>query len=112
MSMSLLCNDTPERNMTDKELLEAAARAAGYAPATSDSGVFVIFEALEPRDWNPLTDDGDALRLACKLHINVFIYTDETSTASAGVVAKNWGSVEANTRRAIVGAAAAMDPGA
>jgi hypothetical protein len=58
------------------------------------------------RVWNPLTDDGDALRLACKLHINVFIYEDETSTATSGVVAKNWGSVEANTRRAIVRAAA------
>jgi hypothetical protein len=112
--MNLLCNDLPERNMTDRELLEAAARAAGLKLYEHRGAFFLHY--VDERDscgsWNPLTDDGDALRLACKLHINVFIYTDETSTASAGVVAKNWGSVEANTRRAIVGAAAAMDPGA
>lgn len=57
--------------MTDKELLEAAARAAGYTPTTSDNGEFVVFEALEPRDWNPLIDDGDAFRLAVKLGITI-----------------------------------------
>ena len=47
--------------MTDKELLESAARAAGYVLLTNgqaysqDAGNF---------DWNPLTNDGDALRLA------------------------------------------------
>jgi hypothetical protein len=50
--------------MTDRELLEYAARAAGihYVPGESwddDAG------------WNPLIDDGDALRLACDLHINI-----------------------------------------
>ena len=97
--------------MTDKELLEAAARAAGVEYEIDEDGD-VYMHQPEQRPWNPLKDDGDALRLACKLHINVFIYHDETSTATAGVVAKNWGSVEANTRRAIVGAADAMDTGA
>ena len=87
--------------MTDRELLEMAAKAAG---------VVGYFDSSDQDDrdeyWSPLTDDGDALRLACRLHINVFIYHDETSTATLGVVAKNWGSVEANTRRAIVRAAA------
>ena len=86
--------------MTDRELLEMAAKAAGIA----DGDVF--YDMDNDKEWNPLTDDGDALRLACRLHINVFIYNDETSTATLGVVAKNWGSVEANTRRAIVRAAA------
>lgn len=91
--------------MTDRELLEKAAKAAGDSP----SGIsFLALLSMQLPQWNPLTDDGDALRLACKLHINVFIYEDETSTATAGVVAKNWGSVEANTRRAIVRAAAAI----
>ena len=96
--------------MTDKELLVSAASAAGIELLDVDMmGRDLLLKAGGV--WNPLDDDGDALRLACKLHIDVFIYHDETSTATAGVVAKNWGSVEANTRRAIVGAAAATDPG-
>jgi hypothetical protein len=60
----------------DRELMELAAKAAGvdliqwYVPRgawlceTQDS---------TPRYfWNPLTDDGDALRLAVKLDLNVF----------------------------------------
>jgi hypothetical protein len=100
--------------MTDRELLELAAKAAGYGdvwslheyPNVTYIGPRYKGGTVRYRVWNPLTDDGDALRLACKLNINVFIYEDETSTATSGVVAKNFGSVEANTRRAIVRAAA------
>ena len=51
--------------MTDRELLELAARAAGvdYEDVLRDGGVFIH----KGREWNPLTDDGDALRLAVKL---------------------------------------------
>ena len=95
--------------MTDRELLEIAARAAGMYISSHIGIRYDYFsDDMTGKEWNPLTDNGDALQLACKLHINVFIYDDETSTATAGVVAKNWGSVEANTRRAIVGAAAEM----
>ena len=55
--------------MTDKELLELAAKAAGYE-ARWFGDVFCRDTKLEPypwRGWNPLTDDGDALRLAVKL---------------------------------------------
>ena len=45
--------------MTDKELLELAAKAAGIDPK---------WDSLYWQ-WNPLTDDGDALRLAVKLRI-------------------------------------------
>jgi hypothetical protein len=49
--------------MTDRELLELAAKAAGIA--LNKNGM-----AINPiRKWNPLTDDGDALRLAVKLGI-------------------------------------------
>lgn len=103
--------------MTDRELLQAAAKAVGF----EFNGVWfdertglLVWEPptnYESRDWNPLTDDGDALRLAVRLNIPVFPYDDETSTGTIGVVAKNWGSKEANTRRAIVMAAAAMAVG-
>ena len=92
--------------MTDRELLEMAAKAISLPECGWMGPAFMYVKDNRFTDWNPLTDDGDALRLACRLHINVFIYHDETSTATLGVVAKNWGSVEANTRRAIVRAAA------
>ena len=57
--------------MDDRELLELAARAAGYDVArhSDDGASLLLFGVQEP--WNPLTDDGDALRLAVKLEIHV-----------------------------------------
>ncbi len=56
--------------MTDRELLEAAAKAAGInyeygigIRSHDDFNEFVF--------WNPLIDDGDALRLAVKLGLRV-----------------------------------------
>jgi hypothetical protein len=88
----------------DRTLLEKAAKAAGIEPAQEP----FMYVTNDGWSWNPLTDDGDALRLAVKLNIPVFPYDDETSTGTTGVVAKNWGSKEENTRRAIVRAAAAL----
>jgi len=57
--------------MTDKELLELAAQSAGY---TLEERYDIhgnywpwCFEIADP--WSPLTDDGDALRLAVKLRL-------------------------------------------
>lgn len=54
--------------MTDKELLEAAARAAGIDLANRYRWNPMI-ETYE--GWCPLTDDGDALRLAVKLELTI-----------------------------------------
>lgn len=58
----------------DRELLERAAKAAGYSIDFEDpvNGFYVngYDENGDPAAWwNPLTDDGDALRLAVKLGI-------------------------------------------
>ena len=56
--------------MTDRELLEAAAKAAGLTiGAWSDNYGAFMYRGVEPGKswWNALTDDGDALRLAVKL---------------------------------------------
>ena len=53
--------------MDDKTMLELAAKAAGIDHWYGKEGTV---------DWNPLTDDGDALRLAVKLEIT--IYTPQT----------------------------------
>jgi hypothetical protein len=56
--------------MTDRELLELAAKAAGIAGFWVDDGLNTGSNAT-PTVWNPITDDGDALRLAVKLNINI-----------------------------------------
>lgn len=103
--------------MTDKELLELAAKAAGIEPATlygENVGWYVPGRGVG--SWNPLADDGDALRLAVKLKMSVEISAHEESTyAYAGNVPRvhacvNWhhlrGDEASATRRAIVRAAA------
>jgi hypothetical protein len=51
--------------MTDRELLKLAAKAAGYNMAKVLDGYPMYMEGYGI--WNPLTDDGDALRLAVRL---------------------------------------------
>jgi len=118
--------------MTDRELLEGAARAAGYADLTEWSDKITDHDsphygmpALHPSgfgqhaaSWNPLIDDGDAFRLMVALGITV-------GPESADVIGKSlcrvsWlnrtrslgeygdGDPLVATRRAIVGAAAEM----
>lgn len=101
--------------MTDRELLELAAKAAGLdyiKPAEGYDGSLGLEIGSNPmrtQSWNPLTDDGDALRLAVVLRLDLHIYPDH-AYAHAGVlrnkrIAAN-GNIYAATRRAIVRAAA------
>ena len=94
--------------MTDRELLEMAAKAIGLT---------LRYNYLGGRDanqpWDPLDDDGDALRLAAKLMLNVL-------ASAACIVAEDENGVEcfeymygpedytSGWRRAIVRAAAAI----
>lgn len=55
--------------MTNRELLELAAKASGIL-TPSWYGNEAYIEGMMDR-WNPLTDDGDALRLAVRLKIRV-----------------------------------------
>ena len=98
--------------MDDRELLELAAKAVGHAIDRIDA-------MHEPEDWacwNPLNDDGDALRLAAGLCLNVL-------SSEACVVVEDEKGVEcieyfygpedytSGWRRAIVRAAAAIGEG-
>jgi hypothetical protein len=118
--------------MTDRELLELAAKAAGYASwdflsFDCDRLLNVYDESGTQEAWNPLEDDGDALRLASYLCMTV--RHEDPAAVIAG-----WSAVErvpftrdglgpwhwkewlrdndndrtATTRRAIVRAAAAI----
>lgn len=102
--------------MTDREMLEAAAKAAGYLPSQNWtwSDCFGIADAFRYRldedwiEWNPLEDDGDALRLAVKLEIHI---TNSKTYAWASTLQRTAteyieSDPYAATRRAIVRAAA------
>jgi hypothetical protein len=53
--------------MTDRELLELAAKAAGMEYSDLQWSEY----DEEYVTWNPLVDDGDALRLAVKLQFKI-----------------------------------------
>lgn len=60
--------------MTDRELLEKAAKAAGMTGGEycqTSGGCETLYFSGGIGFWSPLTDDGDALRLAVKLCIEV-----------------------------------------
>lgn len=100
--------------MTDRELLELAAKAAGYSEFCIDE----VGEAQARKQnevwasWNPLTDDGDALRLAALIMLPVAFYHFKTvvEMGNYGRIVEHWvdqGRYLA-TRRAIVRAAAEL----
>lgn len=105
----------------DRELLERAAKAAGYElqPLTV-GGSDRLYLPGEMHPWNPLTDDGDALRLAVKLGISIVHRRTFSSDDFVAVAAARWaddydntetmyeGDSAAATRRAIVRAAASL----
>ena len=91
----------------DRELLELAAKAAGYKMATvlPEYPLWLVGQGL----WNPLEDDGDALRLAVKLNMTIDPYTWEKGVVAMGG-GYQWHESKgadpyAATRRAIVRAA-------
>ena len=93
--------------MTDKELLELAAKAAGYDLAWIKGK---LYWKSSLGIWNPLTDDGDAFRLAVKLGLLIDTnYNHGVGVGSASfeeVFEDNSVDPYAATRRAIVRAAA------
>ena len=90
----------------DRELLELASKACGLEEAKM---------RIEFNQWNPLEDDGDALRLAVKLKLDTFFHPSRVEAHVAGgripaisnIAREEYGSDPfAATRRAITRAAA------
>ena len=69
--------------MTDRELLEFAAKAAGFTleyigiewVGNPDELMPIYYEGKTYHSWNPRDDDGDALRLAVKLNMTLVTNT-------------------------------------
>jgi hypothetical protein len=95
--------------MTDRELLEMAAKAAGYTIRLMDREGRTADIGPNRAMWEPLDDDGDALRLAVALRMQLDIL-DRSVYAfgmnGAKVSELDRADIGAATRRAIVRAAA------
>ena len=99
-------------DITDMELLEAAAKAAGIAVRSYRFAVWLVDDSDNlVRKWAPLADDVDNQQLADKLHIELMLRQDESCAKTDGgawiCVANNMYPFAA-TRRAVVCAAAAL----
>lgn len=98
-------------NHTDKELLILAAKAAGYNVKAHEDGTLYSDYRCSGY-WgvfNPLTDDGDALRLLHKLMLELYIDGKGVSVRTlCGIKTLEQSTEIAATRRAIVRAAAAI----
>lgn len=109
--------------MTDRELLELAAKAAGikYDQEASKPnpvsgawfGLWLTYDRepteYDRRRWNPLCDDGDALRLAVKLRLDIDHHQSSVNVWDGYIGTgrlPNGDDPYAATRRAIVRAAA------
>jgi hypothetical protein len=99
---------------TDRELLELAAKAAGISDPSgvrSDGAWWWYNSTMDGQGaaWNPLTDDGDALRLAVSLRMDLNINDGECDvfTPDSFYHGRGEDTLE-TTRRAIVRAAAAI----
>lgn len=112
-------------SVSDRDLLELAAKAAGYDVRWNDNWKCFVHNgshnidspptpAGERHVWVPLHDDGDALRLAVKLRMEIERSEFSHRTVYAGVVGcVKWreetdgeNDIYMVTRRAIVRAAA------
>ena len=111
--------------MTDKELIKLAAKACGFG---DQDGNFIWTESEHPRGsktngalwnymgwcdtaqlWNPITDDGDALRLAVRLRLMVNVCPYIVIATDGNIHAEEETGKQSDakaTRRAITRAAA------
>ena len=79
-------------NTQARELLEMAAKAAGYnvKPHPNYKSCSDLAFTYQNKNWNPLTDDGEALRLAAKLGIHLQFAMDYAVAYAGSVHAKQF----------------------
>ena len=103
--------------MTDREMLELAAKAARYQVSGDGEGGFTVTSGRGAcRYWMPIENDGDAMRLAVDLNMSIEIdsfngdtivmVNDAVCSPLVIINQKHLGNPCKATRRAIVRAAA------
>lgn len=99
----------------DRKLLELAAKAAGLDFYWSGKNPMVKIGPILAQYWNPRADDGNALRLAVKLKLDIYHYSRDNEphvsvhdrdNRYGGFIEDYDGDANAATRRAIVRCAA------
>ena len=108
-------------NLKDVDLLRQAAKAVGdeifegtggYGSDNMRNHFYILQDKImyTPKEWNPLTDDGDALRLAVKLGIATRRISNKAMASSSVGQFDEYCDDDpyAATRRVIVRAAAAI----
>lgn len=96
--------------MTDRELLELAAKAAGLVPDGAFGKGLLVLDGGKAMCFDPLNDDGTALRLAVRLEMHITSSKTDAwaSTPEVDAIQPFEGDPLRATRRAIVRAAAAL----
>lgn len=100
--------------MDSREMMELAAKAAGIRIFVYGANSYERFQDMDAqKPWNPLHDDGDALRLVMALDMTVNCNRDELT-----VIVQSWrpklckavrtNNTDDDVRRAIVEVAAMM----
>lgn len=103
--------------MTDRELLELAAKAIGMnlAPWKPCGGGYYSYAGLgsdERKFWLPLIEGGDSFQMAVSLRLEIYIHEHDTRVVSADLVEvteTHGDNPHAATCRAIVRAAAEIE---
>jgi len=105
---------------TDRELLEMAAKAVGveiYGGVGTNGGPYKyeewpgeIGKFRTGQRWNPLEDDGDRLRLARTLKINIDFHDccAWKRLSDGSLIQEFWGGEHGDEAHAVVRAAAAI----
>lgn len=101
-----------------KDLLAAAAKAAGYTVITLNGADGEVHIKEKQGPWNPYLDDGDSRRLEVALSMHVAIgdvqhpasATDASLPGGFHVAVPHNGNPSASTRLAVLYAAAGSSP--
>lgn len=93
-----------------RNLLERAAKAAGYTLAFQGAEALLAIDGAPSRSWRPHLDDGDSRRLEVRMSMWVEVSARETCAQASGFKLcseSHNGDKEGATRMAVLRAAAA-----
>jgi len=99
--------------MSDKEVLELAAKAAGHRTFGFDAKGNILTDSIVYAPWNPLNNDADAFHLAHQMEMNIHygqkvILVSEPADACSYTVDIDGPDIMSHMRKAITYLAASV----